>query len=361
MRVGVPTGVAIDGVVVARGLLGVVDLSVFFELTHILALRIGGIGHPNTTGLGGVIGFELGIGGRRRRPGGCRRLGGVVGQVLGLALSFHPQDVDVGALGHTDVAVFPAGYIDVVHHLRGTIPGGCVGLVRHCNTVDSFLDDCVGVVELEDGLVAGEVQHRLALCIRELREILVSGHHVVVAARCRRGLGGQGLAGCVGPVDVGVAVIKALDQILDKTAISRRVGVVVANLRERHVHRRVLAAHLEFVVARDLGDGRLRPSDLRHLHLAHCHLLVTRDGLDGFCHRAVRLHIHGAGARDRGRSIERDVTPGKHLHLARGGRQHSVALDHDVAPDQLVLRDGLLQPCAAPRHVNTGVELDVTV
>ena len=76
MRVGVATGVAIDGVVVARGLLGVVDLSVFFELTHILARSVGGIGHPSAIALG-VIGFELSICGGRGRPSRCRCLGGV--------------------------------------------------------------------------------------------------------------------------------------------------------------------------------------------------------------------------------------------------------------------------------------------
>ena len=276
-------------------------------------------------------------------------------------MALNPQDVHIGALGHADVAVFPARHIDVIDNLRGTIPGGCVGLVSHCNTVDGFLDDGVGVVELEDGLVTGEVQYRLALCVRQLREILVGGHHVVVAARCRGGLARQGFAGCVGPVDVGVGVVNTFHQVFDKAPVGGRVGVVVANLCEGHVHRRVLAAHLEFVVAGDLGNGGLGPSDFRHLHLTNGHLLITGHGLDGLGHCAVRLHIHGAGARDRSRSIERDVCTGKHLYLARGCRQHGIALDHDVAPDQLVLRDGLLQPCTAPRHVNTCVELDVTV
>ncbi|CAN1572484.1 hypothetical protein MCEMAEM4_03376 [Burkholderiaceae bacterium] len=214
-----------------------------------------------------------------------------------MTLALNTQDVDVRALGHADITVFPAGHVDVINHLGGAGPVRCPRLISSSRAVDRFLDDRIGVVELENGLVAREVQHGLTLGIRQLREVTVRVQvSVVVTRRCRR-LSRQRFTCGVGPIDAAgtaVVVVNTLYQVLDKTTVYGRVRVVVTDLRQSHVHGRVLATDLEFFVFRNFRDGRFHPRNFRHLHLTHGDLLITRHRLNGLSHGAVRLDRHRA-------------------------------------------------------------------
>ena len=111
------------------------------------------------------------------------RHAGVASQKLSLAHRLNPQNVHIGAFGHAHIAVTPAVSVDVVHHLLSTIPIGLDGPIGLHHTVFGALDHRVGIVELEQGQVAGVLEHRRALGIVEAGEVEVGGFVAVIGAR----------------------------------------------------------------------------------------------------------------------------------------------------------------------------------
>ncbi len=330
---------------------------------HGLVLHVGDLG-------GLQVAAHQFAGGRRvlvqRDPGTVALAvhGGVTGQVACLALADHVEDVLLGALRHADVHVAPAGDVDVVDHLRIAGPRRrphrvAGGAVLHP------VGHRVGVSELVQRLVAGGVQHRLALRVGKLGELLVQvlvalvDLVVVERDRCGGAVGQLGIAGVV-PVDVAVVVVQTLDQQLAEFPALRRVRVVVADLRQRHVHRVVFAAGDHFAGIHLLGDHGRGPGDLRYLDLAVGHLAITGDHFHGLGHGHVHRHQHATRAGQRGVGIEHDVAAGLELDGAAGVHQPLTG-DDDAAALQLAARDVAFQLIAAPGHIHAGVEIDAAV
>ena len=224
----------------------------------------------------------------------------------------------------------------------------------------------IAVAELVQRHIAGFVQHRLTLDVRQIREALVErlfrlvrDPEVVDLARTES-QGGTALGAVVVPVDVAVDVVQPLHQHLAELRVSRGLGVVVAGLRQRHVHRRVGAAHLHALRAHLLGDLRLDPGVLRHLHLPHGHRGLTHHHIHGLGHRDQALDADRARRGDGGLRIQHHRSTGLQAHRAAGADQ-PVAADRQGAAAKLRGQDRALQLGARPAQVHPGIHVDAVV
>ena len=350
-------GIGIWKVILRRDLV-VEDLAELLVAPDQFARRAGAHRRPRATRrLEDIVrGVERRRGLQRGGDVRAQRVVVVLLQEAGLPGRLHAQDVDVRALRHAHVAVTPAIDVDEVDVLRVVRPGRCDHLVRLDDTILGALQRrfsglaFIAVGELEQRHVAGVLQHRRALRVVQACEVEVGGLVGVVETRRR--------STRTGPVHRRVLVVKTFDQDLDEAPLGHRVRVVVADLREHHVHRRVLGADLELLVLDDLGDlGRL-PGDHGHLDGPGGHLLVAHHGRDRLGHGVVALDRDRARARHHRVSIQRDIASSLDHDVAAGRGQAARAADGDRAADHFLLQDRGLEARTRPRHVDASVQVN---
>ena len=224
----------------------------------------------------------------------------------------------------------------------------------------------IAVAELVQRHVAGLVEHRLTLDVRQLREslverlvLLIRGLEVVDLARTESH-GGTAFGAVVVPVDVAVDVVQTLHQHLAELRVSGGLGVVVAGLRQRHVHRRVAAADLDALRAHLLGDLRLDPGVLGHLHLPHRDRGLTHHHVHGLGHRHQTLDADRARRGDGSLRIQHHRPTGLQAHRPARADE-AIAADRQGAAAKLRGKDRPFQLRSGPAQVHTGVHVDAIV
>ncbi len=307
---------------------------------------------------------------------GCR----VADEVLGLALEGGAENVLLGPLGHQDELVAPAGDIDIEHLLRVVLPrrlhdlaiGADSAFIERARlAVDRLLKRPVLIAELVERPVAGGVEHGPALRLVELVETLVIALGVV-ATRRRGGavlVRFGGIAG-VAPVDhqpgicrpgAVVEVIDAFGQHLAELAVcaGAGIGVVVADLRQRDVHRLLAGSDRNELGADLLGHLRLDIGDLGHQDRACHHPGGSDDHLHRLFSGGVDRFEDLLDARDPGIGIQGHGTACEQGDAALFRLQQPLALDQDVAARQLGARDGGFHALTRPGHVDARSDHDV--
>ena len=286
---------------------------------------------------------------------------------------------------HQNVFVAPVGNVNIKDLLRVGGAAGrpgrvhAIGLGQHTGrAIDGLVELPVAVTELVQRHVAGAVEHGPALGIGELRKAqilvvngvdlgVVTGWNIARRNRTHLDL----LVARVAPIDlrdvrrrigalteVVVEVINTFNQDFQELAIIRCIGVVVANLAQRHVHGLVATAHHHEFGANLLGDLGWHVTDRGHLGGAGY-------DLDGINHH---LHVLGGGdvvclghavkTRDGGSGIKRDRAASQQRYRA-SGVERALALDQDIAAGQGAARQRSFHDGARPGHVDTGMQHDV--
>ena len=214
----------------------------------------------------------------------------------------------------------------------------------------------IGNVEVVQRLVAQVVEHRPALAVVELGKGLVGALGFVVVARDIHRDRGVLFVAVVRPDDAGIQVVtpRAFDQHFAENPADR---VVVADLRQRHVHRRVLAAGFHEFGTDLLGDQRRLRRDLGHRDRAGFFFAPAGDHVHRFGHRRRDLQFQVAHIADLRRSVQRHVTTGEQGDRAQG-IEHRQAGDGDLATEQVGPRDGAFKPRPAPADVDARMQFD---
>ena len=158
------------------------------------------------------------------------------------------------------------------------------------------------------------------------------------------------------PVDLVVAIVDALYEILTYLFPSGRVGIVIGVLHQRNVHGVIVASDKQRVGGNFPLFGRGDKRDFRNLNDSKVHLVVAGDDVDGLRFGGDdRAWDRNGAITEVGSRFNSEGAPGVQTRIA-GGLYRPASDDGECATLQLTgINQAAFQQVVRPRCINAGV------